>query len=104
MKSGLINKTSPYIDVVELLSGTWNEYDDHEFHIVVTPFFTVISGALDEGSHALPFQVYMPVAATVYHGDGTVSACLVKPGDSAVSISKAGLFQLMLFGDRARVK
>lgn len=104
MKSGLINKTSPYIDVVELLSGTWNEYDDHEFHIVVTPFFTVISGALDEGSHALPFQVYMPVAATVYHGDGTVSACLVKPGDSAVSISKPGLFQLMLFGDRARVR
>lgn len=104
MKSGLISKTSPYVDILDVLSGSYSEYDDHGFHIVVTPFFTVVSGALDAGSHALPFQVYMPVAATVYHGDGTVSACLVRPGDSAVNIAKAGLFQLMLFGDRARIR
>lgn len=104
MKSGLISKTSPYVDILDVLSGSYSEYDDHGFHVVVTPFFTVVSGALDAGSHALPFQVYMPVAATVYHGDGTVSACLVRPGDSAVNIAKAGLFQLMLFGDRARIR
>ena len=103
MKSGLINKTSPYVDVVDLLSGSWNEYDSGDFHIVVSPFFTVLSATLDAGSHALPFKVTIPVAAVVSHADGSVDACIVKPGDTAVHLNRPGIFNLQMFGEHAKV-
>lgn len=104
MYSGTINKFSPQVDVLEVLSGLWNEYDKGEFHVVVTPFFTVVTATLDAGSHVLPFSVTVPVAGTVSHADGTVEAVIVKPGDTAVSLSQPGIFQLDLFGSKAKVK
>lgn len=104
MYSGTINKFSPQVDVLEVLSGLWNEYDKGEFHVVVTPFFTVVTATLDTGSHVLPFSVTVPVAGTVSHADGTVEAVIVKPGDTAVSLSHPGIFQLDLFGYKAKVK
>lgn len=103
MHSGMINRTSPYIDVIEMLSGSWNEYNSGDYHIVVTPFFTVITSTLDAGSHELPFKVTMPVAATLSHADGSIDAVIIKPGQTAISVENPGLFQLQVFGDAARV-
>lgn len=104
MKSGLINKTSPFVDIVDMLSGSWNEYDEGEFHVVVTPFFTVLSATLDAGSHVFPFKVSVPVAAVVSHADKTVDSCIIRPGDTAVKLDKAGIFNLQLFGEHARMR
>lgn len=103
MKSGMINRTSPYVDVVEMLSGTWNEYDSGDYHIVVTPFFTVITATLDAGSTELPFSFTLPVAGTLSHDDGSVEAVIIRPGQTAINVGTAGLFQLQLFGDAAKV-
>lgn len=103
MRSVLINKTSPFVDVVDQLTGTWNEFDRGEFRIVVTPFYTVLSATLDAGSHALPFKVTIPVAATVFHDDKTIEACIVKPGQTAVNLTKPGIFQLLMFGEQAKI-
>lgn len=103
MKSGMINRTSPYIDVVEMLSGSWNEYDIGVYHIVVTPFFTVITATLDAGSTELPFNFTLPVAGTLSHADGSIDAVIIKPGQTAINAEIPGLFQLQLFGDAARV-
>ena len=103
MKSGMINRTSPYVDVLEMLTGSWNEYDAGSYHIVVTPFFTVITATLDAGSTELPFKVTRPVAGTLSHADGSVDAVIVKPGQTALNVAKPGLFQLQMFGDSARV-
>lgn len=103
MKSGMINRTSPFVDVVEMLSGSWNEYDNGVYHIVVTPFFTVISATLDAGSTELPFRFGLPVAGTISHDDGTMEAVIIRPGQTAINAEKPGLFNLQLFGDSARV-
>lgn len=103
MKSGMINRTSPFVDVLEMLSGSWNEYDTGVFHIVVTPFFTVLSATLDSGSTELPFRFTLPVAGTLSHDDGSMDAVIIRPGQTAINAEKPGLFQLQLFGDAARV-
>ena len=103
MKSGMINRTSSFVDVLEQLTGSWNEYNSGDYHIVLTPFFTVITATFDEGSHELPFRVTIPVAGTISHADGTVDAVIIKPGQTAIKIAKAGLFNLQMFGDAAKV-
>lgn len=103
MKSGMINRTSSFVDVLEQLTGSWNEYNSGDYHIVLTPFFTVITSTLDAGSHELPFKVTMPVAATLSHADGSVDAVIIKPGQTAINVKKAGLFNLQMFGDAAKV-
>lgn len=103
MHSGLISRTSPYTDVIDVLTGSYAEYNSGSYHIVVTPFFTVITATLDEGSKELPFKVTRPVAGTISHADGTVDAVIIKPGQTAIKIEKAGLFNLQMFGDAAKV-
>ena len=104
MYSGTITRTSPNVDVVETLTGLWNEYDSGDWHIVVTPFFTTVTGNLSAGSHVLPFKMASVVAATVCHGDGSVSAVIIRPGENVVSLSKAGLFSLQVFGRMAQTR
>lgn len=103
MKSGMINKTSSMIDILEQLTGSWNEYNLADYHLVVTPFFTVVTATLDEGSTELPFKVTRPVAGTLSHDDGTIDAVIVKPGQTAIHADKPGLFQLEMFGDSAKI-
>lgn len=104
MKSAVINRTSPFVDIVELLSGSWNEYESGEFHVVRTPFFLVLSATLDAGRHVLPFRFSVPVAATVSHADGTVDAAVIRPGETAVELSAPGVFALQVFGIHAEVR
>lgn len=103
MKSGIINRTSPYVDVLEQMTGVWNEYDSGSFHVVVTPFFTVLTATLDAGSAELPFRVTLPVAGTLSHADGSVEAVIIRPGQTAVSVDSPGIFQLQMFGESAKV-
>jgi hypothetical protein len=102
MFNGIINKTSPQVDLLEAISGTWNEYTEGEFSITKTPFFLVIEGNLDAGRHPLPFTFDVPVAATLSSPDGTVSAVIVHPGETVVDLPKPGIFVIQLFGDRAK--
>jgi hypothetical protein len=102
MFNGIINKTSPQVDLVETISGTWDEYTEGEFSITKTPFFLVIEGNLDAGQHPLPFTFDVPVAATLSSPDGTVSAVIVHPGENAVDLPKPGILTIQLFGDRAK--
>ena len=103
MNSGLISKTSPYVDIIDVLSGTYSEYDSGSFHIVVTPFFTVLSAVLDAGSAALPFRVTTPVAGTLFHDGGGIEAVIIRPGQTAIHTSEAGILQISLFGDQAKI-
>lgn len=103
MHSGLISRTSPYTDILDVMTGSYAEYDSSSYHIVVTPFFTVITATLDAGSTELPFKVTRPVAGTLSHADGSVDAVIVKPGQTAINVAQPGLFQLQMFGDSARV-
>lgn len=101
MKSGLISKTSPQVDVLEILTGSWDDYSENGFHITHTPFFTVLTATLTAGRHPIPFKFSVPVAGIVYHADGTLEAVIVRPGENAVSVREPGIFTLQVFGDQA---
>lgn len=104
MKSGQINRNSPVVDLLEICSGTWNEYDSDGWHVVKTPFFLSLSGVFDAGSHVVPFSFSVPVAGTLCCADGSVEAVIVRPGDSAVSIGKPGLVTMSLFGQLSAIR
>lgn len=104
MFSGIVTKTTPPIELLEVLCGTWSEYDVNEWHIVRSPFFLVITSTLDAGKHVLPFTFNEPVSAILCENSGSVKAAIVKPGQNAVNVSNPCLFKMQLFGDQAVVK
>lgn len=104
MYSGVINKTTPPAELLEVLTGYWNEYDVNEWHIVRSPFFLVITSTLDAGKHVLPFTFNEPVAAILSENSGNVKAAIVRPGQNAVTVSNPCLFKMQLFGNQAVVK
>lgn len=103
MKSAVINKTSPYGDLLEMMAGSWVETDRDGWHIVRTPFFLVMTAVLDPGRHVLPFKFQVPVAARISNADGTAEAAIIKPGDEAVNVTKPCILDLQVFGSQADV-
>lgn len=103
MRNGIINATSPREDVLGVLTGTWNEYDHPSgWHVVVTPFFTAISGTFRAGSHALPLRFSGNGQITLSYGDGGGSLVTVKVGQEAVVFDRDCVAQATLFGEAAR--
>ena len=102
MFNGVINKGSPAVDQLEVISGVWNEYNEGEWHIVKTPMFLVITGTLDAGQHVLPFNFDLPVAGTLVSPDGDVLGLVIRPGETAIDVSKPGLVTFQVFGDHTR--
>lgn len=97
MRPAVINQGSQLSDLQGVLTGTWNEYDKDGWHIVVTPFFTHISATLDPGSHVLPVKVTR-TSAMLLTGDGVVGACIVKVGQTAVSVGMPCLAEMTMWG------
>lgn len=104
MFSGVINKNSPQIDVLESLSGVWNQYKVGDWQIVKTPMFCVMTATIDKGSHVLPFKFSVPVPGLVYGAGGSVKCVVIRPGDTAVDMPESGLMQIQVFGDMAKLE
>lgn len=104
MKSATINKNSSFVDVLEMLSGAWNEYDSGEWHIVKNPLFLVMTATLDAGPHVLPFTFNVPVAGTLCAADGSMQAVIIKPLQTAVDVPSSGIVTVQAFGNYADVK
>lgn len=102
MFTGQINKTSPEIDIWQVLSGTWDQYTQGEWRICKTPFFLVITAVLDAGQHSLPFTFDVPVAGTLVTPDGEVKGVIVRPLETAIDIGEPGLVTFQVFGDLAK--
>ena len=102
MFSGIINKGSPQVDVVETVSGVWNEYDSAGWHIVKTPFFLVMEKVCDAGQSAMPFTFDTPVPAVLHGSSGVARSILVKPGSTAIEVPEGGLVSIQVFGDMAK--
>lgn len=102
MFNGVINKGSPAIDQLEVISGVWNEYESGEWHIVKTPLFLVMTATLDAGEHTLPFNFDVPVAGTLVSPDSTVEGLVVRPGNTAIKTTMPGVATFQVFGDHAR--
>lgn len=104
MYSGLVGRSTPIIDILTVLTGTWDEINDRNWHIVITPFFTSMDSVVSEGSVTLPYTVTVPVAAMLYGASGTAHAIVIKPGDDAVNCPEPGLLQINLFGSANQLK
>ena len=101
MRDGAINGGSQFQEVLGILTGQWQEFDRNGWHVVLTPFFVVLTATLDAGKTPLPYKFKVPVAGTVAYADGSVGAVIVKPGENAVEIAKPGIMQFNVFGDSA---
>lgn len=102
MFNGIINKGSPSVDLVEVLSGTWNEYTVGEWSVTKCPFFLVIEANLDAGQHTLPFTFSVPVAGTLVTPSRNVQGVIVRPGETAIDLTEPGIVTFQVFGDRAK--
>lgn len=103
MRSTIIDAGSKQSDVWGLLQGTWNEYDSHGWHIVKTPFFTVLQANASPGGLPLPFAFRQPVVGLLYYTDGNVESVVVRPGENSLNITQTCIVKIQLFGIEAEV-
>lgn len=103
MYSGTIDKGSTTADMLNVLSGSWNEYDSGDWHICHTPFFTVFTAVLDKGQHPLPFTVSVPIAGILSTDSGDVTAILIRPLETATYLPSSGIVTFQVFGDMAKL-
>jgi hypothetical protein len=104
MYSGLVGQNTPIIDILTVLTGTWDERHDHDWHVVMCPFFVSMDRTVEAGSVALPFKVTVPTAALLYGASGTAHAIVVKPTDDAIVCPEAGYVQINIFGSTSQLK
>lgn len=103
MRSTIIDAGSKQSDIWGLLTGTWNEYDSGQWHIVKTPFFTVLSTVAEAGGVPLPFSFKVPVVGTLTLGNGDVKGVIVRPGENSIKVDQTCVVKFQLFGSEGEV-
>jgi hypothetical protein len=104
MNSGLIGKNTPIVDLLEVLTGQWDERTVGTWHVVMTPFFVVMDSVVDEGQIALPYTVQVPIPALLFGKSGTVHALLIKPNTDALDCPESGFVQIQVFGSASQLR
>ena len=97
MRNGIINAGSSKEDVLAVLTGTWNEYNDRGWHIVKTPFFVALSGTFQAGRQQLPGKPKTACLLTWANanGDGHVVIPALATG---FDLPENAIVNLTLFG------
>ena len=104
MRSVIINEGSKSTDVWGVLQGTWNEFDKNGWHVVMTPFFLVLTKTCEAGGNPLPFKFKTPVCGLAYKSDGTASAVIVRPGETSINMADKCIVKFQLFGNEASIE
>ena len=97
MRNAVINSSSPMSDVLGVLTGVWNEYDDREWHVVKTPFMVALTATLKAGPQILP--VAPPRTSLLSWANAEHSGSLVlKAKDKNFSLPENAVVQAIMFG------
>lgn len=97
MRNAVINGGSPKEDVLGVLTGVWNEYDDREWHVVKTPFMVALTATLKAGPQILP--VAPPRTSLLSWANAEHSGSLVlKAKDKNFSLPENAVVQAIMFG------
>lgn len=97
MRNGIINEGSSKEDVLAVLTGVWNEYNDREWHVVKTPFFIAMTATLDAGPNILP--VTPPRTSLLSWANSAHSGSLViKAKDRNFTMPEKAVVQVIMFG------
>ncbi len=97
MRNAVINGSSPMSDVLGVLTGVWNEYDDREWHVVKTPFMVALTATLNAGPQILP--VAPPRTSLLSWANAEHSGSLVlKAKDKNFSLPENAVVQAIMFG------
>ena len=97
MRNAVINGGSPKEDVLGVLTGVWNEYDDREWHVVKTPFMVALTATLNAGPQILP--VAPPRTSLLSWANAEHSGSLVlKAKDKNFSLPENAVVQAIMFG------
>ena len=97
MRNAVINGGSPKEDVLGVLTGVWNEFDDREWHVVKTPFMVALTATLKAGPQILP--VAPPRTSLLSWANAEHSGSLVlKAKDKNFSLPENAVVQAIMFG------
>ncbi len=97
MRNAVINGGSPKEEVLGVLTGVWNEYDDREWHVVKTPFMVAMVATLKAGPQILP--VAPPRTSLLSWSNAEHSGSLVlKAKDKNFSLPENAVVQAIMFG------
>ena len=103
MRSAQINGNSPKEDVLGVLTGVWNEYDERDWHVVKTPFMVAMTATLKAGPQILP--VAPPRTTLLSWANAEHSGSLVlKAKDKNFSIPENAVVQVVMFGTMGDTK
>ena len=90
MRNGIINEGSSKEDVLGVLTGVWNEYDDREWHVVKTPFMVAMTATLDAGPQILP--VSPPRTCILKWANATASgSCVLRAKDRNFTLNSCSI-------------
>ena len=97
MRKAVINGGSPKEEVLGVLTGVWNEYDDREWHVVKTPFMVALTATLKAGPQILP--VAPPRTSLLSWANAEHSGSLVlKAKDKNFSLPENAVVQAIMLG------
>ena len=103
MRSAQINGNIPKEDVLGVLTGVWNEYDERDWHVVKTPFMVAMTATLKAGPQILP--VAPPRTTLLSWANAEHSGSLVlKAKDKNFSIPENAVVQVVMFGTMGDTK
>ena len=97
MRNGVITANSTREDILCVLTGIWNEYDEREWHVVKTPFMVAMTATLDAGPNMLP--VTPPRTSLLSWANSAHSGSLViKAKDRNFTMPEKAVVQVLMFG------
>ena len=97
MRNAIITGSSKTSDIVGVLTGVWNEYDEREWHVVKTPFMVAMIATLDAGPNMLP--VTPPRTSLLSWANSAHSGSLVlKAKDRNFTMPEKAVVQVIMFG------
>lgn len=98
MRSAIINGGSSTQDVLGVLTGVWNEYEERGWHIVKTPFFVSMTATLSAGPQILPVVPRRPCILRWANGFGNSGNIAIKAKQKDFTLPENAVVQIELFG------
>ena len=101
MRSAIVNTSSPYSEVLGVLTGIWGTFNrgvDKEWLVTKTPFFVHMEATLQPGRHELPIAPNS-TKALYWTSKNNAGSLIIKAGETGFDLPEAAFVEATFYGE-----